>query len=193
MVIWASGCSPSDRPDDTRTPSPESAALRVQTVSGADQLDERTRIELEGAVGDVLSSYVVGAFLGDFPREEFVSSFESFTSGAARDAAADIDRLTAAGIPGATAVQATELEARLSFLTQGRTVHGGTATVHFAFDATMQNGTTLPLTLDGRLLLVADGDEWSVVGYDVAFDDGEGVPAVSGSSSESPSGPGQSS
>ena len=167
-------CSPGRGPDEPDPPR-EDAALRVQTVAGADRLDERTLTELEGEVGDVLSGYVVNAFLGTFPRQEFVRSFESFTSGAARSAAGHINRLTAAGVRDATAVRATELEARLSFLTHRGTVHGGTASVHFEFEATMENGTTRPLVLDGRFLLDAERGRWSIFGYDVAFDDGAGV------------------
>ena len=174
LTSLAAGCSSGAPPEETGSPEP--AALRVQTVSGAERLDERTRADHEGAVGDVLSAYVVGAFLGEFPREAFVGSFESFTSEAAREAAGDIDLLTAAAVPDATAVRATELDARLSFLTQGGTVHGGTATVHFAFEATMEDGSTQPLTLDGRFMLEAEHDTWSVFGYDVRFDDGEGAP-----------------
>lgn len=177
LTMLATACSTGNTSDDGETPTPESAALRVQTVGGADQLDERTRAELEGAVGDVLSAYVVEAFLGDFPRQEFVRSFESFTSGAARSAAADIDRLTAAGVRDATAVRATELDARLSFLTRSGEVHGGTAAVHFAFEATMEDGTSRPLVLDGRFLLDAELGTWSIFGYDVALDDGVGVDA----------------
>lgn len=174
-VLAAAGCSggPPDEPDPTQA---QPVALRVETVTGADRLDEDTRTEVEGAVGEVLSAYVVQAFLGDFPREEFVRSFESFTSEAARDAAGDIDRLTAAGVPDATAMRATELDAGLSFLTTGRTVHGATAKVHFTFEATTEDGSTQPLTLDGRFLLVAEPDGWSVFGYDVRFDSGDGVP-----------------
>ena len=145
----------------------------MQTVSGAERLDEQTRTKVEGAVGEVLSDYVVEAFLGEFPRQEFVRSFESFTSGAARDAARDIDLLTAATVSDATAVRATDLGARLSFLTQGGDVHGGTAKVHFALEATMEDGSTRPLVLDGRFLLDADEETWSIFGYDVRFDDGD--------------------
>jgi hypothetical protein len=174
------GCSAGDPPDeDDRRPSPESVALRVQTVSGAEQLDEETRAEVEAAVGDVLSDYVVEAFLGEFPRQDFVQSFESFTSNVARSAAEDIDRLTAAQVRDATAVRATDLDARLSFLTQSGTVHGGTARVHFAFEATMEDGSTRPLVLDGRFLLDTDADrgKWSIFGYDIAFDNGAAVDA----------------
>jgi hypothetical protein len=170
----AVGCSDNSPPDDERDPTPESAALRVQTVSGAERLDEQTRTEVEGAVGDVLSDYVVAAFLGEFPRQEFVQAFEPFTSVAARKATRDIDWLTAASARDATAVRATDLEARLSFLTGEGEVLGGTAAVHFAFDATMEDGTTRQLVLDGRFMLEADDDgTWSIFGYDVRFDDGD--------------------
>ena len=174
VSAFVTGCSADAPPEDRETP--DSAALRVQTVAGADRLDERTRADLEGVVGDVLSAYVVAAFLGDHPREDFVRSFESFTGGAAREAAGDIDLLTAAAVPDATAVRATDLDARLSFLTQGRAVHGGTATVHFAFEATREDGSTQPLTLDGRFLLEAGQDSWSVFGYDISVDNGDGRP-----------------
>jgi hypothetical protein len=178
VAAVAAGCSAGSPPDDEPTPTPDSAALRVQTVSGAERLDQETRAEVEGAVGDVLSDYVVAAFLGDFPRQEFVRAFEPFTSVAARKATGDIDLLTAATARDATAVRATDLDARLSFLTQAGEVHGGTATVHFAFDATMEDGSTRPLVLDGRFLLQADDDgTWSIFGYDVTFDDGGETPA----------------
>jgi hypothetical protein len=176
-VLAATGCSPDGPPDEPDPPQTQSVALRVEAVTGADRLDEGTRTEVESEVGEVLSDYVVEAFLGEFPREEFVRAFESFTSEAAREAAGDIDLLTAAGVPDATAMRATELDTRLSFLTQGRTVHGTTATVHFTFEATMEDGSTRPITLDGRFLLVAEPDGWSVFGYDVRFDDGAGVTA----------------
>jgi hypothetical protein len=190
VVVWlATACSSGAPPRDTETP--DAAALRVRTVTGAERLDERTRADVEGAVGDVLSAYVVEAFLGKYPREEFVRSFESFTGDAARDAAGDIDTLTAAAVPDATAVLATDLDARLSFLTQGRTVHGGTATVHFAFEATREDGSTQPLTLDGRFMMEAEEGTWSVFGYDVRFDDGDGRPVQV--ESGAPSGTGSSS
>jgi hypothetical protein len=179
VVALVSGCSAGTPPDDVPSPGSDSAALRVETVSGADRLDESTRAELEGAVGDVLSTYVVGAFLDDFPRQDFVRSFESFTSGVARTAVRDIDQLTAVRVQDATAVRATDLEARLSFLTQGSTVHGGSATVHFAFEATMQDGTIRPLVLDGRFMLDVEEDTWSIFGYDVALDDGAPLDAES--------------
>lgn len=176
-LLATAGCSADGPPDEPDPPQSQQVALRVETVAGADRLDEDTRSEVEAAVGELLSEYVVDAFLGTFPRQEFVRSFESFTSVAARDGAGHIDVLTAASARDATAVRATDLEARLSFLARAGTVHGGTATVHLAFDATMADGSTRELVLDGRFMLVADREGWSIFGYDVTFDDGAPVDA----------------
>ena len=88
-------------------------------------------------------------------------------------------------------MRATDLDARLSLLTQGRTVHGGTATVHFAFEATRDDGSIQPMTLDGRFMLAAEEGTWSVFGYDLRFDDGDGRPVEL--ESGSPSGTGSTS
>ncbi|KRF07624.1 hypothetical protein ASG88_01995 [Nocardioides sp. Soil777] len=170
------GCSPSTTPDPPSPPQPQTA-LAVETVSGAGDLTQETRTELETEVGGVLSDYVVEAFLGDFPREDFVQAFGSFTSGAARRAAGDIEQLTAARVQDATAVTATGLEARLSFLVAARDVVGATAALDLAFDATMPDGTTRPLSLQGRFLLERTDGDWVVYGYDVALDDGSAVAA----------------
>jgi hypothetical protein len=184
VAALAAGCSTGSPSDDDGTPPAESAALRVETVSGAERLDEQTRTEIEGEVGDVLSDYVVEAFLGDFPRQEFVQSFESFTSEAARKAAGDIDDLTAATAADATGVRATRLDARISFLTRTGTVYAGTAAVDFAFEATMEDGSTRQLVLDGRIMLDTVEGTWRIFGYDVAFDDGVAVDAESSTGSE---------
>lgn len=156
-------------------PPSQSVALSVETVSGAEDIDESARTAMETAIGDVLSGYVAQAFLGDFPRREFVPAFESFTSGAAQQAAQDIDMLTASPVQDATAVRATRLDARLSFLVLDGQEVGATAAVQFAFEATMEDGATQPVTLQGRFMLGEDAGEWSVFGYDVALDDGATV------------------
>ena len=159
------GCTRSTR----RAPGPDVAPAAAAGAGRGDGVGGRrprteTRTELETEVGGVLSDYVVEAFLGDFPREEFVQAFGSFTSGAARSAAGDIEQLTAARVQDATAVTATRLDARLSFLVAASDVVGATAALDLAFDATMPDGSTRPLSLRGRFLLErADGD-WSSTG-----------------------------
>ncbi|HWM73981.1 MAG TPA: hypothetical protein VNQ53_09580 [Nocardioides sp.] len=172
------GCS-GDPAEESPTPR-ASVALRVTTVEGTAGLDERTRTDLETEVGDVLSRYVVSAFLGDYPREDFVQSFDSFTSGAARRAVRDIDLLTAARFGDATSMRATQLDARLSFLVDGDDVIGTTAGLRFGFEATTGDGGPSPFTMRGRFMLVEEDGTWSVFGYDVSRDDGG--PVESGAS-----------
>ena len=184
-VLLVAACTSNAPPDEPDTPSRTNAPLRVETVHGAERLDEETRAELEKAVGDVLSGYVVNAFLGEFPREVFVQAFESFTLGVAGEATREIRNLTAASASDATAVHATELDARLSFLTRAGTVYAGTARVQLDFEATMEDGSTRPLQLTGRIMLDRDDETWRIFGYDVRFDDGVAVDAETEQEGES--------
>ena len=170
------GCTsePSGPPESQ--PSVESAALRVRTVHGDTNLTPDARAEAEGAVGDVLSGYVVDAFLGDYPREDFARSFESFTGSLARNASGDIDQLTANRFGDAKAIRATRLDADLSFLVEGSDVIGATAFVRFEFEATV-DGVQRSLGMRGRLMLVNEDDAWSVFGYDVVTNTGDAVEA----------------
>jgi hypothetical protein len=168
-TLVLTGCSPDDEPD--RPPTSTSAPLRVATAPDTARIDAATQTELETAIGDVLSGYVVTGFLGDYPREDFVRSFDAFTGRAARNAAGDIDLLTASRFSEAAAVRATRLDARLSFVVDGRDVVGATATVNFEFEASGGEVGTTPFSLRGRLMLVEASGTWSVFGYDVTRDD----------------------
>jgi len=176
LVCLTSAACTSDQPAEPSPSTPESAALRVRTVHVAGSLDADAQAEAESAVGDVLSGYVVRAFLGDYPREDFVSSFESFTGNLARNGVRDIDALTANRLGSAEAVRATRLDADLSFVVDGSDIVGATASVRFDFEATVE-GDQQPLSLRGRLMLVEEDDTWSVYGYDVVTDTGEAVQA----------------
>ena len=173
--LTAAACT-ADQPAEPTPSTSESAALRVRTVHVAGSLDADAQAEAESAVGDVLSGYVVRAFLGDYPREDFVGSFESFTGSLARDAVRDINQLTANSLRSAEAVRATRLDANLSFVVDGSDIVGATAAVRFTFEATV-DGEERPLGMRGRLMLIEEDDVWSVFGYDVRTDTGEAVEA----------------
>jgi hypothetical protein len=178
VVVGLLGCS-ADAPGDGQPSESDAseAALQVTTVHGADQLDGQARADLEAAVGDVLSEFVVEGFLGTYPRTDFVRGLASFSPGIADTAAANLDLLTAARYQDSAGVRASRLEARLSFLADGDTVVGATANVDFAFEADV-DGETRPFTLTGRLMLEEDDGTWTVFGYDVARDDGSEVEAL---------------
>jgi hypothetical protein len=99
-------------------------------------------------------------------------------------AGGEIHPPTAATAADATGVRATRLDARISFLTRTGTVYAGTAAVDFAFEATMEDGSTRQLVLDGRIMLDTVEGTWRIFGYDVAFDDGVAVDAESSTGSE---------
>ena len=154
----------------------ESVALEVRVVTCAGRLADDARAEIESGIGDTLSAYVVGAFLGDYPREDFVRAFEGFTSGAARSATEDIDLLTASRFKDAEGVVATRLRARISCLVDRGKVVGASAKVAFDFEAQEPDAEQpQPFSLRGRMMLTPGADTWSVFGYDVARDD---VPAT---------------
>ena len=171
LVAAIAGACTGDEPEEPK-PGPEPTALEVEIVSGADELDETERTEVETGIGDVLSTYVVLGFLGDYPRDDFVRAFDSFTSAAAREAAQDIDLLTGARFSDAVEVGATKLNARISCLVAGQAVVGATAHVSFTFEATGDDDQPHPFSLEGRLMLVRQGGEWVVFGYDVTPHDG---------------------
>ncbi|RYP85379.1 hypothetical protein EKO23_12945 [Nocardioides guangzhouensis] len=166
----AAGCT-GDDPEAPDQGTQQPVALEVRIASCAGPADADARASLESGIGDTLSSYVVAGFLGDYPREDFVRSFDVFTSGAAEKAAGDIDVLTAADYQDAEGVDATRLRARISCLAQGGKVIGATAHVELDFAAEQGGPAPTPFTLSGRFLLVPGPRGWSVFGYDVSRDD----------------------
>ena len=175
LLVALVGCTADPPKEPEPTPGQE-VALRVTTVWGTDGVDANTQANLEEQVGDVLSSYVEGGFLGDYPRQDFVQAFDDFAPGLTRDAAGDIEVLTASSFKDASDVQATKLVARVSFAVTGRTVVGATAHVDFQFEATTADGAA-PLSLTGRLVLMYVHDTWTVFTYDVRSHDGTAVQA----------------
>jgi hypothetical protein len=173
VAAVASGCTGGGS-EDGKSDEP-ATALEVRVVTCAGRLAEDARAEMESEIGDTLSAYVVGGFLGDYPREDFVRAFEGFTSGAARDATEDIDLLTAARFAEADSVTATRLRARISCLVDRGDLVGASARVAFDFEAREPGAQrSEPFSLRGRLLLTPASGTWSVFGYDVSRDD---VPA----------------
>lgn len=148
--------------------SGEQVALRVTTADGgARGLSDAERTDLEGALGEVLSRYLVQGFLGDYPRERFVGAFADFTGNAAALAARDIHVLTASRVGDAESVRPRRLDAVLSFLVVDGEAIGATAHVDVALEADVGGGRTRDVTLEGRLMLAGSRGRWTVFGFDV--------------------------
>ena len=163
--------------DESGPPDPDTpadAALRVTTLPGGD-IDEETRARIESEVSDVLADYVVGGFLGDYPRGDFVQAFTDFTSIAAGQAVDDIELITAARFEEASSVRATGLGAELSFLVVDGEAVGVTAWVDFEFEAD-DGGEPTTARLSGRLNLDLRNDRWSVFSYRLLREDSDALP-----------------
>ena len=167
--------------DESRPPAPDEpgteVALQVDSLK-APGIDEETRTRLEAEVGDVLGRYIVGGFLGAYPRSDFVRGLADFTDTLADDGGVDLGGLTLAGVDGVTSVRATRLKARLSYFDPGANAIGATAFLDLAFDVTLEDGSVREVTRTGKLVLGKPGDGWQVMGYDLCCtDDGEPVDA----------------
>jgi hypothetical protein len=169
-VVPIGACT--DETDDPTPPGdgPKSVALQLSIGPGADDLDTSTRDELQNDVGAVLSTYVVDAFLGDYPRDDFVKALDAFTSGVTPKAATDLEELTGAGFKDADTVVASRLAASISAFAPGRDALGASAHVDFAFAVT-ENGSTRQVTVQGRLMLTPVDGQWKIFGFHVKTDD----------------------
>lgn len=168
LALTMAGC-PAD-PTEPNRPDPE-VALELTLAGGARDMTPRARDQLVADVGDALTSYVIGAFLGDYPRDDFVAALNAFTGKAAQEAAEDLDLLTASGLEDTTAVTASRLVASITAFAPDGEVGGASAEIDFAFEVATSGGTSHGLTLDGRLVLTPEQGTWKIFGYDVTQDD----------------------
>lgn len=145
--------------------------LEIELVTGTSGLSRQDRDDVQQQVGDALSTYVVGAFLGDYPRDDFVTALPAFTSGAAEEAADDLELLTASRYREADDVTAQSLVARVDVFTAAREAAGASARVRFQFEASRAGGSSTPFTLTGRFALVPVQGGWRIFSYDVSRQD----------------------
>jgi hypothetical protein len=162
-------------PGETGESANDQAALQIELAEGDVDLGREARNEVQREVGDVLSTYVVAAFLGDYPRDDFVDSLSVFTSGAAPDAARDLDLLTAQRYRDAEGVTAEQLLARLSVFAADDEAAGASADVRFRF-AVDEGDRSRTFRMVGRVSLVSEGDDWRIFAYDVSRQDPPGGP-----------------
>jgi hypothetical protein len=166
MVVALGACT-----DDEKSPPPDQqddhVALELSMGPGASELSSDARDQLQNDVAALLSTYVVDAFLGDYPRDDFIDALGTFTSGIVDDGAEDLELITGAGFgDGVQSVKATKLAATISsFAPEGQVV-GATALVDFAFDVDA-DGRTSEFTRRGRLMLAPEDGKWKIFGYDL--------------------------
>ena len=164
------GCTGDSEGDPA--PSPAPAPLEISLEEAADELSPQARDDLQTEVGDALSAYVVDAFLGDYPRDDFVEkALDSFSTSVAAKAATDLDVITGAGFGEVDEVSAKKLLAHISPMVRGDRTDGASVRVAFDFE-TVRDGEPSEQQLTGRLMLTPEGDAWKIFGYRLQLDDG---------------------
>ena len=179
-VACSHGCGLLGDPDPTTPPQPRVGRAGASTTVRAPTSSPRDpRPSWRARSATCCRRTSCEAFLGDYPRAR-TSCGPSTPSPAGRrgSAAGDIERAHGrAGRRTPPPSRATRLDARLSFLVAAGDVVGATAAVDFAFDATMADGATRPLSLRGRLLLEQDDGRWVGLRVRRRVDDGSAVAA----------------
>lgn len=136
----------------------------VEEVSGS--LDEAKREEVKADVSAVVDGWFEGAFLGEFPREDYAPAFTAFTDGARKDAMRDLDLMSNQKIEDQIgAAVAGNRRVRLDVLAPKGQAQGATA--RFVLDFFTEGELEDHLRVKGALYLTKQEGEWRVFGYDV--------------------------
>jgi hypothetical protein len=173
LALGAAGCDSGDdiagnedgSPSDHGTDAPEVVTVTtLQNVGKKLDLEHRTRVKV--GITEVIDPWFDGAFIGDFPRDDYADAFVGFTEGAAADAQGALDVLSnepiADQIESATA---TRRRVRLDvFAFDG---HPRGATAHFVLIFTTSGDVEETLRVRGNLYVAKDKGEWKIFGYDV--------------------------
>ena len=130
------------------------------------KLDADHRARVKGGVTAVIDPWFDGAFLGDFPRDDYTGAFEGFTRGAAADAERDLDILSNQSIADQIdSATATRRRVRVDvFAFDG---HPRGVTAHFVLDFTTSGDLEGSVRVRGDLYLAKDRGAWKIFGYDV--------------------------
>ncbi|WP_372734108.1 hypothetical protein [Nocardioides sp.] len=168
------GCSSGDSDSQSNPDSEGSSAVdepAVETVvtigKVTGDLAEAERAPLKAAVKEVMDDYFEGAYLGEFPRSSFKQGYAAFTAGARRDAVKrDAALMSNADISSQIErAFATQRRVRLDVLAVKGAARGVTArfTMDFATSGTLEQEQRVK----GYLLMVPQGKNWRVFGYNV--------------------------
>jgi hypothetical protein len=173
LVIGLAGCDSGDDigGDDKGSSSSHGTDVpEVTTVTTLQnvgkRLDSVHRERVKASLATVIDPWFDGAFLGDFPRDDYDPAFTGFTKGAAEDAQRDLDLLSNAAIADQIeSATATKRRLRVDvFAFEG---HPKGATAHFVLDFTTTGDLEQSLRVRGDLYLAKDRGEWKIFGYDV--------------------------
>lgn len=173
LLVGAVACTGDDDGDGPDSQDPGSSASDPASepihttfwrVSG--HLDHPVKAELKTEVNEAVDGWFEGAFLGEFPRDDYTAAFEGFTRGARKDALADLALLSNQKIADRIdSVVAGNRRVRLDVLAPKGQPSGVTA--HFVLDYFTHGDLEDHLRVRGSLYLTPQEDTWRIFGYDV--------------------------
>ena len=176
LLLVAAGCTGDDDPGDggggdgsSSSGAGDDAAVETVTTlqNVGDALEPSQREKVKTAVTELVDPWFEGAFLGDFPRDDYAGAFAGFSEGAAadaqgRDLAVLSNQAIADQIDSATAVNR---RVRVDvFAPDG---HPRGATAHFVLDYETTGGLEEQRRVRGDLYLARERGVWTIFGYDV--------------------------
>jgi hypothetical protein len=173
LLLGVAGCDSGDdiaghrdgAPSDHGVDPPEvSTMVTLQHVGKT--LDAVHRAKVKDGVTAVVDPWLDGAFLGDFPRQDYAGAFAGFTEGAAVDAERDLDLLSNQSIADQIdSATATRRRVRLNvFAPDG---HPRGVTAHVVLEFATAGDLKESMRVRGDLYLAKDKGEWKIFGYDV--------------------------
>ena len=148
----------------TEGPPPVETTAKMGNVTG--QLSGARRARLVTQVTDVVDGWIDSAFLGDYPRSDFVDAFPGFSEGAADDARTDGALMSNKPL-GADLTEVVALQRRLSvdaLAVKGRAV---AVTARVVLTMRLSGEVNRKERVAGSLFMTYREGGWQAFGYDV--------------------------
>ncbi len=149
----------------TDGPSPVETTATLGKVTG--KLPKGKRSKTRKQVGRAVDAWFEAAYVGgDYPRNDFATSWPGFTTGAKADAKADKALMSNQDIGARiSAVEATVRKVTVDVLAAKGRPAGATARVVLKFGT--EGEVKRRVEVQGRLFLTPTPDGWRIFGYDV--------------------------
>lgn len=171
-------CSGDDEPDataETASTGPtisitqQSAPLEVALKEVRSDLSAEEKRQVTDAAARPIESWFGGAYLGEYPRDDFAAGFEGWTAAAADLALRDQDTTSNAALgPDVVAVVADEQRADLYVFAEAGQAGGATADVTLRLTEQRESGELVKVAVTGSVYLTRTDAGWKIFGYDLS-------------------------
>jgi len=146
-----------------------SVPLKVTVRKVRTDLTAKERNRLRTDAAQPIESWFAGAYLGEYPRDDFADGFEGWTARAAELAERDRHTTTNATLgPEVLAVVADAQSADLYVFAEKGRPGGATADVTLRLTEQRESGELVKIAVTGSVYLTRTGAGWKIFGYDLS-------------------------